>query len=213
MSANTVFGQLGVQIGPETLVASANEYGFNQDIGLEIPLATSLMPDPAEMTEWETAWAACGQPVGEHESPAGPQATVLQMAMVMSAVANDGVLQKPYFVDSIYNANGEKSFTASSKEYSRPISKEIANRVTDIMVGVVQNGTGTAAAISGIDVAGKTGTAETGKELDDSWFIGFAPADNPRVVVAIVIEESSERDAALKAQNVLRTALEVQGLL
>ena len=77
------------------LLPSANEYGFNQDIGLEIPLATSLMPDPAEMTEWETAWAACGQPVGEHESPAGPQATVLQMAMVMSAVANDGVLQKP----------------------------------------------------------------------------------------------------------------------
>ena len=175
------------------------------------------MADPAEMSEWETAWAADGQPVtggdAAQKSQPGPQATALQMAMVASAVANDGTIQTPYIVDSIYNANGEKSFTASSKEYSRPISKEIANRVTDIMVGVVQNGTGTAAAISGIDVAGKTGTAETGKELDDSWFIGFAPADNPRVVVAIVIEESSERDAALKAQNVLRTALEVQGLL
>ena len=113
------------------------------------------MADPAEMSEWETAWAADGQPVtggdAAQKSEPGPQASALQMAMVASAIANDGSIQTPYIVDSIYNANGEKSFTASSKEYSRPISKEIANRVTDIMVGVVQEGTGTAAAISGID--------------------------------------------------------------
>lgn len=217
VSSNVVFGQVGVQIGADKLVSAAEGYGFNDLISFDLPLVKSVMADPAEMSEWETAWAADGQPVtggdATQKSEPGPQASALQMAMVASAIANDGSIQTPYIVDSIYNANGEKSFTASSKEYSRPISKEIANRVTDIMVGVVQEGTGTAAAISGIDVAGKTGTAETGKELDDSWFIGFAPADNPRVVVAIVIEESSERDAALKAQNVLRTALEVQGLL
>lgn len=211
VSANTVFGQLGVQIGPETLVASANEYGFNQDIGLEIPLATSLMPDPAEMTEWETAWAACGQPVGEHESPAGPQATVLQMAMVMSAVANDGVLQKPYFVDSIYNANGERSSQTTPQMFSQPLSADIANRVTEVLEGVVNEGTGTAAGISGVQVAGKTGTAETGKAVDDSWFAGFAPSDDPSVVVALVLEEAGSGTSTGIARDVLQVALEVQG--
>lgn len=211
VSANTVFGQVGVQVGADALVASANEFGFNQDIGLEIPLATSLMPDPDEMTEWETAWAACGQPVGEHESPAGPQATVLQMAMVMSAVANDGVLQKPYFVDSIYNANGELSSRTTPQLFSQPMSADIANRVTDVLEGVVNEGTGTAAAVDGVQVAGKTGTAETGKAVDDSWFAGFAPSDNPSVVVALVLEEAGSGTSTRVVHDVLQTALEVQG--
>ena len=90
--------------------------------------------------------------------------------------------------------------------------------MTDILKGVVTSGTGTLAAVSGVEVAGKTGTAEkdTG---DDSWFVGFAPADNPQVVVAIVIEkfeangQGRENSGAAKAQNVLNTALQVQGVL
>ena len=163
------------------------------------------------MTEWETAWAACGQPVGEHESPAGPQATVLQMAMVMSAVANDGVLQKPYFVDSIYNANGERSSQTTPQMFSQPLSADIANRVTEVLEGVVNEGTGTAAGISGVQVAGKTGTAETGKAVDDSWFAGFAPSDDPSVVVALVLEEAGSGTSTGIARDVLQVALEVQG--
>lgn len=211
LSSNTVFGQVGVQVGAKNLVDYANKFGFNQDIGLEIPLATSLMPNPDEMTEWETAWAACGQPVGEHESPAGPQATVLQMAMVGAAIANDGVIQKPYFVDSIYNSNGEKASETTPQLFSQPITAETANRVTEVLEGVVNSGTGTAAAIDGVQVAGKTGTAETGKAVDDSWFVGFAPSDNPSVVVAIVLEEAGSGTSTGRAQNVLRAALEVQG--
>lgn len=211
LSSNTVFGQVGVQVGAKNLVDYANKFGFNQDIGLEIPLATSLMPNPDEMTEWETAWAACGQPVGEHESPAGPQATVLQMAMVGAAIANDGVIQKPYFVDSIYNSNGEKASETTPQLFSQPITAETANRVTEVLEGVVNSGTGTAAAIDGVQVAGKTGTAETGKAVDDSWFVGFAPSDKPSVVVAIVLEEAGSGTSTGRAQNVLRAALEVQG--
>lgn len=135
---------------------------------MSLPLATSLMPDPAEMTTWETAWAACGQPVGQHESPAGPQATVLQMAMVASAIANDGVLEKPYFVEGIYNANGERSYTAKPQSLGTVMSKQTADSVTSMMVDVVANGTGADAAIGGIEVAGKTGTAETNKEYNDN---------------------------------------------
>ncbi|MEG2948531.1 MAG: FtsW/RodA/SpoVE family cell cycle protein [Raoultibacter sp.] len=215
VSSNTVFGQVGAQIGAKNLVDAASQYGFNKEIGLELPLAQSLMPNPAEMTEWETAWAAVGQPVGEHPSPSGPQATVLQMAMVGSAIANDGVIQTPYFVDAIYSANGEKSYAASPKLFGKPLSATIANRTKTVLEGVVNSGTGTAAAIEGVSVAGKTGTAERIKPKDDSWFVGMAPSNNPSVVIALIIEEGAGGDgtATPKAQKVLKTALEVQGLL
>ena len=146
------------------------------------------------------------------ESPAGPQATVLEMAMVGTAIANDGVIMQPYLVDSVNNANGERSFSASPTKLMQAVSKTTAGRVRDVLLGVVQNGTGTAAAIPGIDVAGKTGTAEK-ENGNDSWFVGMAPAEDPRVVVAIVIEDGEEGVGTAKAQNVLKTALEVQGLL
>ena len=216
VSSNTVYGQLGTRIGPQLLVESAEEFGFNKEIAFDLPLVTSLMPDPDEMTEWETAWAAAGEPVGEHESPAGPQASVLQMAMVGSAIANDGTIMQPYLLDSVYNADGECSYTASPSSYASPISSSTANRVKDVLEGVVNNGTGTAAAINGVQIAGKTGTAETGKEHPDSWFIGMGPSEDCRVVVAIVLEEGSGQvsgGAAARAQNVLLTALQVQGVL
>ena len=119
---------------------------------------------------------------------------------------------QPYLVDGIYNANGERSFTANPSKLMQAVSKETANRVKDVLTGVVNNGTGTAAAINGVQVAGKTGTAEKANS-NDSWFVGMAPADNPRVVVSIIIEDGEEGIATEKAQNVLKTALEVQGLL
>ena len=115
-------------------------------------------------------------------------------------------------VDSVNNANGERSFSASPTKLMQAVSKTTAGRVRDVLLGVVQNGTGTAAAIPGIDVAGKTGTAEK-ENGNDSWFVGMAPAEDPRVVVAIVIEDGEEGVGTAKAQNVLKTALEVQGLL
>lgn len=215
VSANTVYAQLGVEIGADMLVKTAEDFGFDQDIKFDLPLAKSLMPKPEEMTEWETAWAAAGEPVGEHESPAGPQSTVLEMAMVGCAIANNGVIQKPYLVDSIYNAEGKCSFTASPSPLMTATNSATANRVKSILEGVVASGTGGAAAVSGVKIAGKTGTAETGKPIDDSWFVGIGPSENSRVVVAIVLEEGSDLPggAASRAQGVLRTALQVQGVI
>ena len=113
----------------------------------------------------------------------------------------------PYLVEGVYNANGERSFTATPNKFLQAVSKETANRVKDVLKGVVTDGTGTAAALPGVEVAGKTGTAE------NSWFVGMAPADNPRVVVAINLELADEGMGTERAQNVLRTALQVQGLL
>ena len=213
LSSNTAFAQVGLELGAETLVEYAEAFGFNDEVAFELPLYSSLMPDPSEMSEWETAWAADGQPVGQHESPAGPQATVLQMAMVFSAFANDGVIQAPYLVDGVYNANGERSYTATPTRYAQVVSSSIAERVTEVLKGVVSQGTGTAAAVYGVEVAGKTGTAETGREQADSWFAGYAPADDAKVVVAIVLEQAPEGAATARANNVLTQALQVKGLL
>lgn len=217
LSANTAFGQLGVEMGADALVAGAEDFVFNKDIEFALTLYTSLMPDPDDMTEWETAWAASGENVGEnktanHPSPNGPQATVLEMALVGSAIANDGTIMQPYIVDGVYNANGERSFTAQPTKLMQAVSETTAGRVRDVLVGVVNNGTGTDAAIDGVQVAGKTGTAEK-VDGNDSWFVGMAPADDPRVVVALIIEDGEEGVGAQKAQNILKTALEVQGLL
>lgn len=217
LSSNTAFGQLGEQMGATRLVEGAEKFGFNQDLKFDLPTATSLMPDPADMSTWETAWASAGEPVGEsktakHPSVAGPQATVLEMALVGCAIANDGSIMNPYLVEGVFNANGERSYTATPNKFLQAISKETANRVKPVLEGVVTNGTGTAAAIQGVSVAGKTGTAEK-LNGNDSWFVGMAPADNPRVVVAINLELADEGKGTERAQNVLKTALEVQGLL
>lgn len=215
LSSNTVYGQLGTQIGSDRLVEGSEKFGFNQDVSFDIPLVKSLMPDPNEMTEWETAWATAGEPVGQHASPAGPQATVLQMALVGCVIANDGVMEQPYLVDSIYNADGECSFAARPSSLMTVTSSSIAKRVRTVLEGVVNSGTGTAAAVQGVQIAGKTGTSETGKEYDDSWFVGMGPSEDCKVVVAIALEQGASLDggAASRAQNVLETALKTQGSL
>lgn len=212
-SSNTVFGQVGVQLGSDLLVNMACSFGFNEAINFDLPLATSLMPDPAEMTEWETAWAACGEPVGEHESPAGPQATVMQMCLVGCAIANEGAIMQPYLVDGIYNANGERGFTPLPVKLKQAIDPKTAEAEIEVMKGVVVEGTGGKAAIDGVEVAGKTGTHERGDGDDDSWFVGLAPADDPQVVVAVAIERGESGAGARAAHDVMETALEVAGVL
>lgn len=211
VSSNTVFGQLGVEMGASRLVDGAEEFGFNKTIDFDLPVATSLMPNPSEMTEWETAWAAAGEPVGMHESPAGPQASVLEMALVGCAIANDGVIMQPYLVDGIYGANGERSYTARPSKMAQAVTATTAERVRSAMEGVVANGTGTAAQVSGATVAGKTGTHERGDGYDDSWFVGIASAGGQDVVVVIVLEKGE--NAAGRASGVLRAGLEYKGVL
>ena len=134
------------------------------------------------------------------------------MALVGCAIANHGVINQPYLVKNIKNPSGEISYSADTKEIARPIGSDIAKRVASVLEGVVKRGTGTAAAIKGVTVAGKTGTAEKGGDKDDSWFVGFANDEQGgSVVIALVLEDSN--DAPAKSQNVLRTALKKQGRL
>ena len=214
-SANTVFGQLGTEIGASTLVNYARAFGYGSDnVGQDFSTTASLMPDPAEMTEWELAWSACGQPVGEHPSPAGPQTTVMQNAVMAAAIANGGIAMNPYVVDHILSPEGATVSTAQPRAIGQPISSETAGKVKDAMLDVVENGTGWAAQIDGVRVCGKTGTAEVSASTANSLFVGFAPYDQPTLAISICIEGSDNTEvngvATRLAGQVLATCLNIQ---
>jgi peptidoglycan glycosyltransferase len=211
VSSNTLFGQVARDVGAERLCHTARLFGFNGRLETDFDSEMSLMPDPGEMTEWETAWAGVGQPVGEHASPAGPQATVLQMAMVGAAVANDGVLMRPHLLGSVVSAEGETLQTESLDMLEQVMSPSVAAQVQDAMAGVVKQGTGTAAQIAGYTVHGKTGTAETNNTRDNSWFVGYVEVGGREVVVAIVVEQTGGGATTAKARAILQTAIEVYG--
>ena len=216
LSANTAFAQIADELGAKNLVSYAEKFGFNDaSVALDFGLATSLMPDPNEMTRWETAWAGDGQPVGEHESPAGPQATVMEMAVCMAAIANNGVVLHPYVISKVVSASGATTFETKPQIMGQAISEATARTEQEILAGVVDSGTGTQARVEGADVIGKTGTAETGKEKSDAWFVGTAQANGRSVTVAIVIEEGDSGGdvAAPKAATVFLAALRELGAL
>ena len=209
-SINTVYAQLAVDLGAHDLVAQSEAFGINDTPPLEIPSAASLMPDPDEMTEWETAWAGVGQPVGEHESPPGPQVTALQMALVAAGIANDGTVMEPHLIERIADPAGRTVTETPPRVWTTATDPATAATVTELMVQVVQSGSGTRAAVPGVTVAGKTGTAEAGKDVQThAWFIAFAPAENPTVAVAIVLENAGVggQVAAPAARTVLEAAL------
>jgi peptidoglycan glycosyltransferase len=212
-SVNTVFAQLAVKLGAPALVRQANLYGFNRDYGYEIGAKKSLMPAPAEMTMWETAWAGVGQPVGEHSSPPGPQVTVMQMALVSAGVANGGTVMRPHVVGSIRNNLGQVVGTTRPELLSHATDPVTAATVAGIMEKTVTTGSGWRARISGVRVAGKTGTAEIGRgKPTNAWFIAFAPAEKPTVALAIMIEGGGVggQVAAPAAKPVLEAALRAQ---
>ena len=213
LSSNTAFAQLGVEVGSDLLVSYANAFGYGRNLGQDFTTLPSLMPVPSEMTEWETAWAACGQPVGQHESPAGPQVSVMQNAVVAQTIANGGVAMDPYVVDHVLSPEGVVTSTTSPRSLGQAISAQAADQLKEAMLGVVDHGTGTGAQVYGVQVAGKTGTAQVEDGNINSFFIGFAPYDNPTLAISVCVEGQGvdvEGFAARLAGKVLARALEVQ---
>ena len=213
LSSNTVFGQVADGLGAEKLVATARAFGYGQQLGLDFTTAASVMPNPEEMTEWELAWAGAGQPVGQGHTP-GPQATVMQNALMAATIANNGIAMNPYVVSQILAPDGTVLKTTRGHSLGQAVGSGTAEQVKRAMLDVVQNGTGSAAAIAGVKVAGKTGTAETNNANANSTFVGFAPYDTPTVAIAVVIEQNAkgEESAAAVGGQVLRAALATQGL-
>lgn len=183
ISCNTAFGSLGLELGGEKLREQANRFGFG-NANLQIPMRVTASTVPAELNDPQAAQSAIGQ--------YDVRTTPLQMAMVAAGIANEGHVMLPYLVQSVRSANLDVIETAPDpQELSEAMSPETAEILTRMMVSVVDNGSGRRAAIDGVKVAGKTGTAQ--HDLDrppHAWFISFAPADDPKVAVAVVVEES-----------------------
>ncbi|MGN8244373.1 peptidoglycan D,D-transpeptidase FtsI family protein [Cellulomonas soli] len=180
ISCNTAFAQLGMDLGDDALRTQAERFGFGMsDLTIPMLVAESVFPD--ELDAPQTAQSSIGQ--------YSVAATPLQMAMVSAAIANGGVLMTPYTVQAVRSADLTVVDETTPTELSTAVSPGTATTLTSMMVGVVQNGSGTAAQISGVQVAGKTGTAQTSTdEAPHAWFTGFAPADNPQVAVAVLVE-------------------------
>jgi peptidoglycan glycosyltransferase len=137
------------------------------------------------------------------------QVTPLQMAMVAAAVGNDGVLMQPRLTDRVVDKDGRVTDRIEPEEEERVISEESASVLADMMADVVNEGTGTAAALSGIQVAGKTGTAEVdGGASNQAWFIAFAPVDEPQMAIAVTVERTSGQGGTVAAP-IAKRVLEV----
>lgn len=206
VSCNTYFAQEGVKLGWPNLLRTFEQFGLNQKADLEIPVRAGTFAEKERRNKSQLAETSFGQ----GDTLLSP----LQMALACAAIANEGIIMKPYLVKELRNPEGEVIRVTESTPWLTATTPEIAQLITQGMVAAVEWGTGTAAAIKGIKVAGKTGTAETKNEQDQSsaphaWFVGFAPADNPQVVVAVIVEKggSGSRVAAPIAREVMAAAL------
>ncbi|GAA3919269.1 penicillin-binding transpeptidase domain-containing protein [Microbacterium invictum] len=178
-SCNIPFAQLAVELGDDVIREEAAKYGFN--MSFEMPLDSTPSVYPEGLNDPETALSGIGQ--------GDVIATPLQMAMVAAGIANEGVVMNPRMVDAVVAPDLTVQQEFESTEFGRALSAELAEQMVSMMVTNVSAGVASGARIDGVDVAGKTGTAEHGPDDPYTlWFTGFAPAEDPEVAVAVVIE-------------------------
>ncbi len=213
VSCNTTFAQLGLALGDDAMRKQAERFGFDKDFSsFELEAAKSVFPPDSAFANNKPAQAYAA--IGQFDV----QATPLQMAVVASAIANGGIVKEPFVVQSLKSQKGEvlKDFAAGGgKTIGEALSAANAASLKDMMVEAVQSGTGRAARIPRVKVAGKTGTTT---DFDQAWFIGFAPADDPVVAVAILVENQGREAtggevAAPIAKRVMQAVLQHRGIL
>ncbi len=210
-----VFGEIGLVLGPAKLAQQAYEFGFAPtasagNVPFDIPFQEGVFPPPDYFATRRPAVALAA--IGQDDVAANP----LQMALVASAIGNGGIEMRPRLVTEVRAPNGQVVERFLPAVYSRPLSPDNAALLTAMMVTVVGQGTGTAAQIAGVTVAGKTGTAQHGEGLPPhAWFVSFAPAESPRVAVAVIVlnggslgsEATGGQVAAPIAKAVMEAAL------
>lgn len=186
-SSNVVFGTLGIDLGNKALKETAEKFYFNRDtpsIGLTID--NSRFPSYKSNEKGNIAQSAIGQ--------SAVLATPMEMALVVSTIANDGIMMEPMMVKEILDSKGKSIKKIEPKRLEQVITKGNANIMKELMKAVVNEGTGGNATLPGIVVSGKTGTADhnddpSKQEAPHSWFIGFAPYDSPQIAIAVIVEE------------------------
>ena len=205
-SCNTPFVELSTKLSAQELSSVAQRFGFGRELAIPTAVTPSFFPE--DMDQAQTALAAIGQYT--------VQATPLQMAMVAQGIANNGTIMRPYLVDTVVDADLQVQETTTPREFSTAVSPEIASQLNAMMVDVVRQpyGTGQSMALPGFTVAAKTGTAELGdgSGFANGWAIGFAPADNPQIAFAVLVEGDENTPVAFGGQTagpIARALLEV----
>jgi len=209
ISCNTAFAQLGLDLGAQKLSAGAEAFGFNKVPPLDLPFGAASAFPPASAFDRDKP-ALAKSAIGQQDVAATP----LQMALVAAGIANNGVIMTPHVLSEVRDTDGTVVDKYDPKPWLSAVPADVARTTRDMMVGVVTGGTGTRAQIPGVSVAGKTGTAQTGLNTSHTWFIAFAPAEAPRVAIAVMLENQPSSDeatggalAAPIAQAVMRAAL------
>jgi peptidoglycan glycosyltransferase len=201
-SCNVPFGEIGLQLGPDKLAKQAHAYGLcttsppedptcaNDTIPFTVPWQTGRFPDASYFAQREPSVAYSA--VGLDNDLMNP----LQLALVSATIANGGTLYQPQLVSEIRDPQGRVVKQFGAQEFDRPISPQTAVWMREMMINVVAQGTGTAAQISGVTVAGKTGTATNGtNQPPNAWFTAFAPAgqdQQPRIAVAVIVLDGGD---------------------
>ena len=185
-SCNTTFALASEDLTHQELADVADRFGFGQELSIPLDVTPSVFPE-----QTDPATLALSS-IGQYDV----RVTPLQMAMVAQAIADDGVLMTPYLIDQVVDADLQVQSTTEPSALATPISGSTASQLTSMMVDVTSQpyGTGTSMAIDGTTVAAKTGTAEVGTSgRANAWAVGFAPADNPRLAFAVVVEGDDEQ--------------------
>lgn len=203
MSINTVFAQVGLKLGAQRLVDYAERFGFNEKVPFDLPVDQSAIQRARSMDDVDVAWSAIGQ--------ARVVATPLVMALATATIANNGTMMKPFLVKEIEGPDREILRQLGNESLRKVVSSRTAATMRDMMVGVVEKGTGGVAQIPGYSVAAKTGTAELGVPgVTHAWFVSFAPADDPQIAVAVIVEKGGVggETAGPIAKDIMAAALQ-----
>ncbi|MGH9277364.1 MAG: peptidoglycan D,D-transpeptidase FtsI family protein [Acidimicrobiales bacterium] len=183
VSCNTAFAQMGMDLGAVRMSEGAGKFGFRQVPPIDLPFAApSIFPDASAFADDIPGLAKSA--IGQQDVSATP----LQMALVAAGVANGGAVMTPHVMSEIRDGEGQLLKRYEPTPWVQAVSPDVARTMRDLMVNVVERGTGTAARIPGIAVGGKTGTAQTGLDTNHVWFISFAPAADPKIAVAVMLE-------------------------
>jgi peptidoglycan glycosyltransferase len=197
-SVNTVWAQVGEKLGKSLMYRYMDRYGFNRKPAIDLPSdelrASGVFRSPRKLLNASDAIDIGRVAIGQERL----QVTPLQMAMVAAAIANHGRLMRPHLVEKVTDPDGRTVRRIKPSEESKVMSESTAQALAAMMSQVVKEGTGTAAALQGIDVAGKTGTAEKGA-ANQAWFIAFAPVQAPRVAVAATVEQTTGQGGTVAA--------------
>ncbi len=209
-SVNTVWAQVAERLGNETMNRYMERFGFGAEPPIDYPrqqLVPSGVYDKGDLLSAASSRVDIGRvAIGQERL----QVTPLQMAMVASAVANDGELMKPVLTERTVDRDGRTIESIDPESEGRVMKSSSAQALTEMMGNVVREGTGTAAALEGIDVAGKTGTAEiiATRDVNQPWFIGFAPQRAPKVAIAVTIERSQGGQGGTEAAPIAKRVLQ-----